>query len=214
MGGDGGGLRGFEFCVFGVAGDEEESGLVGSRDLAAGSEQFVTGEGGFDGADGFCGGFIVSGADGGEERDVGDRAGGWGFEGSAIDGEKQYVGIRWQVFSECVDLSGVAVGVEAGDFAGGITELSEDGTLVLFEGFSVEGGVEGRDQAKHGGGREQDVESGNFPEEFGLEPGQDRAFLLTEGLWSRLFRQGVCWARYFRVAEGWCHERAGKGLRS
>lgn len=47
---------------------------------------------------------------------------------------------------------------------------------MLVAGVAMEGRVQGGAQSEYGGYGEQDVESGDFPEEFGPEPGQGVAF--------------------------------------
>jgi hypothetical protein len=54
--------------------------------------------------------------------------------------------------------------------------LFEHFLSMLVAGVAMESGVQGCTQSEYGWYGEQDVESGDFPEEFGPEPGQVGAF--------------------------------------
>lgn len=68
----------------------------------------------------------------------------------------------------------VGVRVTEGDCD--LLELPEHCLAVLFGGVAVQSGMEGGTQSEHGGDGEQDIESDDFPEKFGAQPGQAGAF--------------------------------------
>ena len=79
-----------------------------------------------------------------------------------------------EVFLEAVDEFVQAAGDHF--FHRHVIEFSAEPSQALFGGVAVQSGVEGGTQSEHGGDGEQDVESDDFPEKFGAQPGQAGAF--------------------------------------
>ncbi|MEY3458332.1 MAG: hypothetical protein RL215_1489 [Planctomycetota bacterium] len=143
----------------------------------AGGEYFALSGRGSNGANRLSG--VGGGFDCGEECDVVERWWRVLFERAAIGIKKEDLGAFGEDFSEGVELCGVfGRPIEC---SGGLLELLESVGLVLFESFAVEGRVKRGGESEDCGRGEEDVESGDFPEEFGVEPRQGKRALGGSG---------------------------------